>query len=237
MNQPNIINPISTPGSAQPTQKKKGCGCFFYGCLSVVVLFLIGLGTFYYLVMRLTNYVTDLAAEQPIRFAALDQSPERYIKVKEKVEQFATAANSGTPTTPLELSGEELNLLTAYNPGMEQARDYYRINISDSAIRLTVSYPLAEAGIPGRYLNGEAIFRVSVVAGTPSLFLDSLRIGDKDIPESIMQQLRDKNFAEELKKEELDLSLIKSLSIEGNHLRIVPADRAPDTLDKTGTAG
>lgn len=115
------------------------------------------------------------------------------------------------------------------------------VNIKDDQIEGQVSIPLDEVGefAKGRYLNGSAVFDVGLAAGRLLVFVDSVEVKGKPLPDALMQQLRADNLAKNVNSEQDVSSFVdklESITVENGEVRVVPkklendqAEEAPAT--------
>ena len=104
------------PPVAAPRQR----GCFFYGCIIASVLALLTailVATLLYVGYRFLNQaVEDYTATAPRELPKSEMPPEQRQVLKDRVAAFRKAVEEGTPTEPLELTGDDLNALIEENP-------------------------------------------------------------------------------------------------------------------------
>src|SRR5215831_12513864 len=101
--------------NGQPAKKPRGC--FFYGCISGLVLLLVMvvallLGVYY--VKKMFNQFTDT---KPVSLPVVQMSPEQIKQLHERIDSFDKALKEHKPTAPLELSGDDINALIATSAG------------------------------------------------------------------------------------------------------------------------
>src|SRR5262245_49582846 len=147
---------------AEP-QKPKGRGCFFYGCITCLVLLLIaGIGgfiAFRYVVNKVNNYIAQYADTAPATLPRVDLPADEMKQLKARTDAFKTALNAGSNTPPLVLTGREVNALLTNGPSAVELGKHFFITIESNEIKGQVSIPLDEIKIPmiktqGKYLNG-----------------------------------------------------------------------------------
>ena len=86
-----------TDPSAKPRR-----GCFFYGCITGLVLLVLVLGALMvglHYVKKLVNQYTDT---QPMEMPTVQMSQGEMDKVKQRFEAFQQAVREQRPTPPLE---------------------------------------------------------------------------------------------------------------------------------------
>src|SRR5882672_2744055 len=98
-----------------PTPKKRGC--FFYGCLTLIILGLIvgimGFVVFRYATSKLINEYTDTA---PASIETVEISSSQLAELQQRIADFADAIKNQKIARELELTAEEINGLIASDP-------------------------------------------------------------------------------------------------------------------------
>jgi hypothetical protein len=230
--------PKFTPESYQPPRQH---GCFFYGCIIasvMAVLLMVAVGTgFYFLYRTLGRLVEEYTATASRELPTVEMQPEQRQTLKERVEGFRKAIDAGTPTEPLVLTGDDLNALIEENPDLK-GRIY--VAVEGDKLKGQVSIPLESLGLPmfrGRYLNGEADLKASLINGVPLVTLESIEVNGKPLPEGLMSQLRQQNLAKDAYKNPKDAEQIRKLeSLEIKDGKIVITVRAKDATTAPGAA-
>ncbi len=186
--------------SREDSEAKKG-GCLKkagIGCLTVIVLLAIG-GFFIFrtaksTLMRMTAECTDATAtELPV----VQISESEQCALLERVDAFAKAVKAGESGRTLSLTGREINALIQKSPDLA-GRLY--VTIEGDRIRGDASIPLDRLisldMVKGRWLNGSVGLSVSTVSGRFVVFMDSLSVRGKAVPDQVMAAIRSKNLAE-----------------------------------------
>src|SRR6266571_5832859 len=108
-----IAPPPVTPAS-QPAKRR---GCFFYGCITVlVIIVLIGIAGFFairYGLNKFTAFVEQYTDTTPMTLPTIPMSSADYQQLDKRVTAFADAVNARKATPPLVLTGDEINALIA----------------------------------------------------------------------------------------------------------------------------
>ena len=187
--------------------KPKGRGCFFYGCIVALVLFVLfavvaGTATFfgYRALKNLALQYTDTTA-MPLPKVELPQAELE--RLQARFNAFNADAKAGRPVAPLLLTGNEINALINHSPGMAQVKDRVHVAIEGDQVKGQISLPLDSfwiLGLKGRYLNGAGVFKVSLENGVLNVRTESLEVKDKPLPEKFLAELRKYNLAEEVTK-------------------------------------
>jgi hypothetical protein len=211
-----------------PVEKKKGgCGkAFGIGCL-VLVLFLAGGGLFAYLnfskiVSKVTsNYTADAPSQLP-QVAATEQEVS---DLTARVGAFSKAVKEGHGGRELRLTSHDINVLIQKHPAWTALSGTVYVTLEGEHIQGDASIPLDQMGkmFKGRWLNGSGAFRVEMAAGRLLVFMDSLSVRGKQVPESFMAGLRTKNLAEQAANKPETAALLEkleSLSVRDGKLTI-----------------
>jgi hypothetical protein len=188
----------------EPPKKR---GCFFYGCIVSLALFLfavvcIGLFAWYgvHQLNALVDQYTDTAA---MTLPKVDMPPEELAKLKAHVADFKQALNAHTNTPPLVLTSREINALMADSPQIKSMHldNSFYVDLEGDHINGEVSLPLDQLPkIPfvhtaGRYLNGKGEFAAEVTNAMLSVTTISLEVKGKPLPPQFMASLQKNNLA------------------------------------------
>lgn len=216
------------------TQTGKGRGCFFYGCLTLVVLLVVGaFGLYFGTRYALNRLVTRYTSPTPMPVPRVEATAEEIRSVQERFGEFADALKAGRPTAPLSLSERELNLLIAHAPQAGEFKDHVHVAIVGDKLRGTLSLPLERLGLGwrvlrGRYLNGVAEVKASLDNGILLVTLDALEVNGQRVPEQAMIGIRSQNLAKDLYKDAASIELLKKLqAIVVADGRVLIQPRAP----------
>ncbi len=217
------------------TQTGRGRGCFFYGCLTLVVLFLAGSVALYFGTRYVLNrLVAQYTAPDPIPVPRVEGTPEEIRSVQERCRLFAEALRAGGAAEPLSLSERELNLLINHAPEARDFKDRVHVAIVDNKLKGTLSLPLEQLGwrrLKGRYFNGTAEIRATLESGVLLVTLENLEVNGQPVPERIMAGIRQQNLAKDLYKDAASIELLQRLErliVEDGRLLIQPrAARVP----------
>lgn len=213
------INPTTT---VVPTKKR---GCFFYGCMTVIVAtIVIIVGIFLGFRYVTTKFVDTYTQTTPLALPALDSSTESYLRVKGKVEAFRNDLREGK-TSALELSAGEINTFLSSQPGLEGLTDKFRVAIEGSELRGVLSVSLDEVGYSDRYLNGLLSLKVQMADGKLDLRVNELEVGGKALPEQIVAQLIGENLFDKMEASDREnilqtLKGVKSIVIESGMVKM-----------------
>jgi hypothetical protein len=217
--------PKFSPEYYEPIPRQRGC--FFYGCviasvLMVLLLIALALGAFFF--YRLATQIRDeYTSTAPAELPKIEISEEELNSARQRIETFRAGLDSNSPVKPLVLNSDDLNALIEQNPDLKGT--VYAKIVGDK-LKAQVSLPLDrfEFGfLKGRYLNGEAELKASLMNGFLLVTLDSFEVNGKRPPEDFLKNLRHKNLAEDAFKNEKHAKLIgrfESLVIKDDKITI-----------------
>jgi hypothetical protein len=174
-------------------------GCFFYGCLTLVIItVLLGVAAFFtvrYALGKVNALVEQYTDTRPAVLPKVEMDPAEYEKLEQRLADFKAVLDGQKEGGPLTLTAQDLNGLIAHHPAMQQWKDRLYVTIDGDQVKGQVSVPLAEVAnfpglsrLQGRYLNGSAALKVSLEGGVP-------------LPEEVMGALRAENLAKDAARE------------------------------------
>jgi hypothetical protein len=228
--------------SPEPYESPRERGCFFYGCIIasvLAVLFLVAMGVLLYVLYRAVGQLVDeYTATVPRELPKVEMPAEKRQTLKERVEAFRKAIDTGTPIEPLVLTGDEINALLEENPVLHGK---IFVAIEGEKVKAQVSIPLESIGVPmlgGRYLNGEAELKASLSEGVLIVTLESFEVNGKHPPSQFLDSLRTQNLAKDAYKDPKNAEQIRkleSIAIKDGKIiikaRVKRADTAPGATD------
>ncbi len=186
-----------------PTQTPKRRGCFFYGCVSMVVLSFIGVVLAVVLFLNAPRFLTRLALPYtdtaPVQLERVEVSPAELKALQERIAAFQEALQGQKTSQELVLTDHDLNALISNDPNLKEFRDKLLVSIEGNAIRGKVSWPLSDWGplrLKGRYLNGDVAFRVSLQDGHLGVFIDDIQVKGQPLPKPLLSRLKAEDLAE-----------------------------------------
>jgi hypothetical protein len=193
-----MTNPMTNP-----EYPKKRRGCFFYGCITCLVLFLVvalmAVLAVRYVASQLNAAIAEYTDTSPMTLPKVDMPADEVKKLQERVDAFGRAYEAHTNAPPLVLTGREINALLANSTN--ELKNYVSVSLEGSEIKGQISLPLEKyfkiwmIHTQGRYLNGAATMTVGLTNSTLSVMLDSLEVKGKPMPEKFMAGLRGQNMA------------------------------------------
>jgi len=243
------LNEIKERVMAEGEKKSGGCmkmlGC---GCLVVVILSVIAVVAVYQIAKKtmaaVAASVEQYTEEQPMELPKVALTEQQIQALNARVEAFGEAINAGQTPEPLVLEGDEINALIRANDEAKEIAESVYLTIEGEQIKAQISLsldqfvePLKEIPLPkaltqglaeaieGRYLNGKAGISAQMAQSRLQVYLESVQVGDKPLPEEIMSQLRTENLAKDATNDPETreaLSKIESLQISNGRLVIAP---------------
>ncbi|MFO1515123.1 MAG: hypothetical protein U1F83_19840 [Verrucomicrobiota bacterium] len=218
---------MSDPNLTSPAPKRRGC--LFYGCLTAVVLLLLA-GLLAFLAVRYVRNKLDAYTDtQPMKLPKVEMTDADYQKLQERVKSFGALMQEGKPGEPLLLNEREINALIARSEAGKAFADKVYVSVNGNEVKGQVSMPLSALGWLGkdRYLNGEAVFKVSLENGVLIVTAQSVKVKGTPLPESFMSQLRQENLAKDAYKDPKNAEAIRKLdSLQVEDDRVVIKARA-----------
>src|SRR6266511_2438217 len=182
-------------------QKPKGRGCFFYGCLTVVILFLaLIVGGYFLARAAVTSFVGKYTDSEPMELAKVELSKQEMEELDQRLTTFKDGVEAGKPIPALELNADELNSLIQRNV---ELKGKLHVSLDDDQVKGRISLPLGDVQVPfikrwlkGRYLNGSAGLKASLQNGVLVVTLQSVEVNGKPIPGDVLAGLQSRNLAE-----------------------------------------
>lgn len=211
-------------------KQQKGHGCFFYGCLTVIIVAILAAVGIWLAVMKIKSLAKDFTSDQPAELPMVELPAEQATAFDTKVQAFQQAMKDDTPAR-LVLTANEINAAFNSSPDFQKMGGRINVRIDGDQIEGAVSVPLdilQKAGAPvkmlgveGRYFNGKAKFRVGLEAGRLLIFLDQIEANGNALPEAVMKELRSKNLAEDAMKDPetaAAIAKLKRISVENGSI-------------------
>ena len=194
---------------APPPVPKKAHGCFFYGCItSIILLLVLILGAWlgvHLMIKKGQQIVAEYTDTAPAQLPKSELSDAQTKNLKARVEAFSKAVDAHSNTPPLVLTGPELNALIASNAGTNGASNAVYVTLDGDTIKGQVSLPLDVMDqvpvlrpfhLKGRYLNGACTMQAGVTNGTLGVYIKTLEVKGKPLPQQFMTPLTQQNWAD-----------------------------------------
>jgi hypothetical protein len=168
------------------------------------VIAVVGFFVTRYIVNTINGKIEQYTETAPMKFPTVDISADELKSLQERLARFDKDSEAHTNTPPLVLTGREINALLANSPDFKEYKDKCYIDIDGDKVKGEVSLPLEKyfkvplVNFKGRYLNGAGQFKVGVSNHKLSVYVLSLEVKGKPLPEDFMAQLRGKDMAAEI---------------------------------------
>ena len=165
-------------------EAKKGRGCFFYGCITLMILAIVAVVAILLGVRFGLKYVQkNFTSTKGVAVAPISLSPTQGERVTQRVEDFKKALRAGTATNALELTSDELDYIvrTSSTNGLQEN---VHLTITNNQIHAEMSLPLDMYGpnFFGRFFNGEATVGVSQQNGIINIQLLNPKVNGQPVP-------------------------------------------------------
>lgn len=240
MSDPAIIAPVSTP-------EKPKRGCFFYGCITGIVLLVIviiaGIAGVYVVKKKINSFVVQYTDTQPMTMPTVNLSSEEIARVKGRFKDFETAVREGKATSPLVLNSDEVNVLITSSDAAKDVKGKFYVSLDGDKVKGDVSIPLDEfakspilSAAKGRYLNGSGTFNVSLHNGELVVSPDSIKVKGNELPDQFMAGIRNVNFASGVTNDASAMSTLNKLQeidVKDGKLTVVPKGSAAGDAEKS----
>jgi len=186
-------------------QSKKSKGCFFYGCLSLIILSAVGGIAAYFAVQSVVgNLVDEYSESQAMMMPRVEASEEETKELGLRFGKFIESVETSGDIKEIRLTSREVNILLQSDTDLGDALNgKLYVELEGDQIKGQVSFPLETVGFDGRYLNGKGVFKLSlkeISAGETELLatIEKLSINGTPVPDEVLTQLKDQNLAEQL---------------------------------------
>jgi hypothetical protein len=206
-------------------------GCFFYGCITGLVLLVLVLGGLMvglHYVKKKINQYTDT---QPMELPTVQMSQGEISSLKQRFEAFQQAVREQRPAQPLILTADDINALIGSSRDREALKGKFYVSLDGDKLKSEVSVPLREIGVgmfKGRYLNGSATFNLSFHNGALSVTPQTIMVKGKPLPEAFMQEIRKHNLAAAAADEPEAVAALRGLEdiqVKDGKLVVVPKEK------------
>lgn len=183
--------------NALPEKKSSGRGCFLYGCLSVVILVLLGiivavLAVRYYVRSTIEQF-TDA---EPRQFETVTLTSEQNQALQDRLQGFFRNLQDTNQPARLSLDDAEANALIATEPGLAEVKKHIRVQFAGDQVQCLVSLPLDPlAGMPflgglkGRFMNATASVGISLTNGELTAKLVDAQVKGNSLPPQALAEI------------------------------------------------
>lgn len=188
--------------------QKPSRGCFFYGCLTMILItigVLVGLyfGTRQAVHLAIGRYT----ATGPAPIPALALSPAEQRALAESLQARAEAATSGRESAPFLLGETELNVLLGQSAKLASFRDQIYLRPASNRLEAHLSLPLDQfqpwkemlaklrsRKFAGRYFNGVATLDLAITNGAVNVSIQDLIVNQSRLPDEFTARVRGRNL-------------------------------------------
>jgi hypothetical protein len=204
------------------SENKKGC--LFWGCLSIIIIGLIASLCLYLTYKWAKNTAIEYTSATPIELTEIDYTAEESGNINKKIKSFIEGIKDGKSTLKEVFTDREINIFLDSSKDLKELKGKVKLNFVDNKIKGTVNIPLK--GVPlvdGRYLAGDAEFKVTCDDGELFVSLKSLLLNGKEVPEDVLASFKGENLAKELYKNPKHAAILKriqTIRMEDNKLTI-----------------
>jgi hypothetical protein len=205
---------------AAPTRRRRG-GLFW--ALVAVVFLAVAVAGGGYLAYRYT--IDRLTDATPLDLGEPTLPPAELGGLDGRVAAFVHAIRNKSPVEPLVLTAQELTSLVDRSPEFRRLGAQARFSIGNGEIHGELSVPLERMGYPDRWFNGSAAFAVQLENGVLIVTLQSASVKGEPVPGWILQRLRNRNLAQDLRERPLAAGLIarlESIEVGNGRIALVP---------------
>ncbi len=200
--------------------EKKGHGCFFYGCITLIVLAvlaLVAIGVLTYTLYSYTNgLVQQYTSTQPIELPPVNFTAEQRKELDERWATFTKALDDGE-SAEIVLSGDDINALISEN---KELKGKAYVTVKDDEISGQISIPLDQIPLfgKGRFLNAKAAFDAKLEDGELDVRLKSGEVNGKTMPPEVAAQFQKQNLFENVNDPQMRAQIRKfeSMQIKGD---------------------
>ncbi len=181
----------------QPPPAKSGCGCWVWGCLTVVLLGIIGTSVAGFFGYRFLNtQVAKFTSETPQELPVVQYEPDAMAALETRFEGFKANLKDGGQVDDLILTAEDINAMISNN---EDLKGKAFVKIEDGQIKGDISIPLDNVPLAGgRFLNASAAFDVSMENGILIVTLADAEVKGEKVPAQVLDAMRKENLAKSL---------------------------------------
>lgn len=171
-------------------------GCFFWGCLVLIIIGLI-IGLLLFLAYRkIKNTVNEFTSPTPVAIQPIDYTSEEKTEAKQKAKDFINEIKAGKEAAKEEFTDKELNILIETD---KELAGKAQVTFEGNKIKAKLNIPLKNIPIvDGRYLAGDAELKVACENGDLDIQIESFEVNGKPVPEDIMKELRKENIAQRM---------------------------------------
>jgi hypothetical protein len=215
--------------SPETAQDRRARGCWWYGCLTLGMMLLIGVlsiyfgGRYFY-----KTFVAEYTSQTGVVLPASNLSEAGWTNLEARLAAFESDIARTNALVPIELTGDEINALIERDPKYAMFKGHLHVSIDTNTAACQFSFLSERLGaqrvLHGRYLNGKAKLVPNLVNGKVYLTLLDAEINGKTVPDSVKPGLQANNLAEALNANSATGAMIRrfqSVGIQKGKLLIV----------------
>jgi hypothetical protein len=173
--------------------KKKGKGCFFWGCATLLVVSLLAGGALFLVYKKVANTVEEFTSSTPGHIESVQYTEDERERADSKISAFVDKVKKGDSVVSGEFTDRELNI---YLDSHAKFRNKVRLDFTGGEIKSALNVPLS--GVPmmnGRYLVGDAVLKVTCENGDLNIKIVSLNVNGKKMSGEFAKAVKEMNFA------------------------------------------
>src|SRR5689334_20812420 len=108
-----------------PEAPPKKRGCFFYGCIGAIIVFVIGVTVVVFGIRyAISSFVQNYTDTAPLEMPKVEMTQVELDRLKTRVSDFSKALDNHQKTPPLVLTASEVNALLAnYHMSNDKQKD------------------------------------------------------------------------------------------------------------------
>ncbi len=187
-------------------------------------MLMAGIATYliYKKVKQVVHSYTDTAPRELVH----NKFPQdQYEKLKERLDNFIDEVKKGNEQN-IVLTDAEINALIASHPDLKEFKGIIQFAFENDTVKGEISFPLNQLEIgmvEDRYLNGSAVFDMSIKNGQLYVTLQELEVKGNKITGPIMTQFKNINLAKDSQNNpnlRKNLKYVKSFYIKDDKLYI-----------------
>lgn len=217
--------------------REESGNCFLYGCVTLVVLAVLG-GLISFIVVRnLAGQVREKYTEPTPAVLPTSDLPATEIQALiGRVDDYVKKLRAGDPLGTLTLTQNEVNALLQNHPDLkEDFGSIVYLTLDDGSATGQMSLPLDWLPLfGGRYFNGSATFDFEVTRGRAELYLTGATVKGEEVPDQYMIGISTENLAQEWQRDHEDvrtlLDKIESMEIVSGTVVLTPKNLAEPAL-------
>jgi hypothetical protein len=229
---------MNDPIQYQAVQEKRfPWGCLLGGCLSVMLLVVIGIGASIYAGMSFYySQVNKYTASQPAVLPIQEYTEEQSDAVQKRFDDFKAALEKGETPEALVLTADDINALLSQ---VEELKGKIYVSIEDGEISAQASFPADFVpGGKGRFFNGRISLKASLENGILIVNLEDAEVNGEPVPEQFLSGMREENLAKDAYKDKKTVEFLRKfekLTIEDDKIILVPAKPKPTSEEENKT--